>query len=238
MILNRLACLTVLFAAIGQAIAADPVPGEYLAEGGWGTLNIKRSAEGKLHFDIESLGANGHSCSVSGIVKSGKAVPDDADPASPCDIALKPDAGGIDVALGESSAGCRYYCGMRASFDGRYLVPAPGCRNGERKTVQTRFSHLYGVKDYQAALITLQPVLTGCAPTLLWFEEAQIRNDLAVTLYHLGRKEECLAVLKPTIDAHGKTEDELREELPPSDFESFLPLAKAAWYNRKLCGGK
>ena len=170
-------------------------------------------------------------------MENNRAVLDDAAPGNACHITFKSDAGGIDVVLGQADE-CRYYCGMRASFDGRYLVPASGCRNSERKAAQGRFARLYGAKDYQGAFAALQPVLSDCAPTLFWFEEAQIRNDLSVTLYHLGRKDACVAVLKPTIDAHGTSEEALRDELPPSDFEGFLPLAKAAWHNAKLCSQK
>jgi hypothetical protein len=124
---------------------------------------------------------------------------------------------------------------MRAGFDGRYFVPAAGCRNSERRAAQARFGKLYKAKDYGGALPVLQNVLATCAPTLFWLEEAQTRNDIAVTLYHLDRKDECLAVLKPTIDAYGKSEKEITEGLPPTDADNILPLVKAAWYNAKLC---
>lgn len=237
MSLNKIVCIAVLSLTIGQAGAAEPAPGEYISEHGWGDLSVMRKADGKLHFAVASMGANGHSCSVDGTIQNNRAVLDDAAPGNACHITFKSDAGGIDVVLGQADE-CRYYCGMRASFDGRYHVPATGCHNRERKSAQEKFAKFYGAKDYQAALSALQPVLHDCAATLFWLEEAQIRNDLAVTLCHLGRKEECRAILKPTIDAHGTTEDALREELPPTDFESWLPLAKAAWFNQGLCSGK
>jgi len=234
---NKIACAVLLSIGFGRAIAAEPAPGEYIAQHGWGDLSVTRKADGKLHFSIKSFGVNGHSCDIDGAIRNNKAVLDDLAPGSSCQVAFKPGAGGIDVVLGQPDD-CRYYCGMRASFDGRYLVPASGCRNSERKAAQGRFARLYGAKDYQGAFAALQPVLSDCAPTLFWFEEAQIRNDLSVTLYHLGRKDACVAVLKPTIDAHGTSEEALRDELPPSDFEGFLPLAKAAWHNAKLCSQK
>ncbi|HEX7643354.1 MAG TPA: hypothetical protein VF472_14205 [Burkholderiaceae bacterium] len=232
--LKRIACVVFLPLCFELAHAAEPAPGEYIAEKGRGTLTVTRGADGKMHFDISAIGANGHSCSIDGGIKEGKAVLADPVTDNPCHVSFKPDVNSIDVVLGNPSE-CRDYCGARAWFDGRYLVPAPGCRNRERNATEKKFARLYGSKDYQAALNILRPVLNDCAATLSWLEEAQVRNDLAVNLYHLGRKEDCLAVLKPTIDRYGTSESKLREELPPSDFESFLPLASAAWYNVKLC---
>lgn len=235
--LNKIACIVLLTITLGQACAAEPAPGEYITERGWGELTVTRKTDGKMHFAIASIGANGHSCTVDGVIKNGRAVLDDLAPGSSCQVTFKADATGIDIVLGQPGD-CRDYCGMRASFDGHYQVPAAGCRNGQRRAAQSKFAKAYGAKDYQAALALLQPVLQNCAPTLFWLEEAQIRNDLAVTLYHLGRKDECRTVLKPTIDAYGSTEDALSKELPPSDFDSLLPLAKAAWFNQGLCSGK
>ena len=235
--LKYFACTALLCACFEPVIAAEPAPGEYISEKGWGTLTVTRQADGKTHFDISAIGANGHSCGIDGGIKDDRAVLADPVTDSPCRVTFKPDAKGMDVVLGEPGE-CREYCGARASFDGRYLIPAAGCRNRERNATEKKFAKLYGAKDYQAALNTLQPVLNDCAATLYWLEEAQLRNDLAVTLNHLGRKDECLAVLKPTLDGHARSEEELRMQLPPSDFDSFLPLAKAAWFNHKLCSGK
>jgi hypothetical protein len=231
---HRIACSVSLLLSFVQAGAAEPAPGEYIPERGWGTLSIARKG-GNLNFSITAWGANGHSCGIDGAIRNGQAVLSDLAPGSSCQVTFRPDPGGIAVVLGQPGD-CRDYCGMRASFDGRYLVPAAGCRNGERKAAQGRFGKLYKSKDYAGALPLLQNMLTNCAATLYWLEEAQIRNDIAVTLYHLDRKEECLAVLMPTIDTYGSSEKAIEESLPPTDADSILPMAKAAWYNAKLCG--
>ncbi|MBV8634770.1 MAG: hypothetical protein JO002_09800, partial [Burkholderiaceae bacterium] len=188
-------CTALLALSLNHAWAADPAIGEYITEKGWGILKVT-GKPGALHFDIAAIGANGHSCSIEGSIKDGKAVLDDSSPDDPCHVRFQADSAGIDVVLGATGE-CRQYCGMRAGFDGRYLAPATGCRNRERKAAQGNFVKQYGIKNYQSALNGLLPVLNGCAATLFWLEEAQIRNDLAVTLYHLGRKEDCLAMLGP-----------------------------------------
>lgn len=230
----RIACIALLLSAV-TASAAEPTPGEYISDRGWGTLNISRNKGGKMGFSISSIGANGHSCSLEGAIRDGEAVLSNPAPGSSCHVSFEADQGGIDVILGQPDD-CRDYCGMRATFDGRYAVPAAGCHNSERKATQAKFSQLYKSQDYDSALPVLQTMLNTCAGTLFWLEEAQIRNDLAVTYHHLQRNEECLAVVQPTINAYGTTEKEIQEALPPSDAESILPLAKAAWFNAKLCG--
>lgn len=223
-------------AARAQQVA-DPKPGSYIAERGWGSMDVVRKPDGSLHYAIESLGANGHSCTVEGNIHKGRSTPDDPVPGSDCKVSFKPAADGVEVVL-DVPGSCREYCGARASFDARYLFPAPGCSDSQRKATQAAFSRLYRAKDYAAALALLQPELQTCAATLYWVENAQISNDVAVTLHHLGRDRECLAVLKPVVNGYSTTEEDLRGDLPPADFENFLPQAKAAWYNIKLCGGK
>ena len=99
-----------------------------------------------------------------------------------------------------------------------------------------RFAALYRAKAYRQAESVLAPLLTECEQTLDWLESGQIRNDVAVTLFHLGRRAECLDALKPVLDMAGQDEGGLRQGMPPTDFEFFLPIARAAWHNARLCG--
>ena len=141
-------------------------------------------------------------------------------------------AKGIGVSSNEA---CRTYCGMRAQFDGMYFKPAPGCSSDERSSTRDAFKASYAKKDYAAARAKLEPLLTQCAALLSWLEKPSIRNDLAVTLYHLHDRAACLSVLEPLADDASKTDDAIRENYPPTDADDYLPLVKAARTNLKLC---
>src|SRR3954468_21666922 len=64
-----------------------------------------------------------------------------------------------------------------------------------------------------------------------------IRNDLAVTQYHLGRLSECQATLAPLAEDAAKTADELRRVFPPFDFGVYWPILQATRHNLRLCAG-
>ncbi|HRY04880.1 MAG TPA: hypothetical protein P5256_17235, partial [Beijerinckiaceae bacterium] len=132
---------------------------------------------------------------------------------------------------------CRNYCGARAYFEGLYLKPAPGCADGAREAMNKSFKTAYGAKDYAKAHALLAPVLQKCARTLGPMETASIRNDLAITLYHLGRKAECRKVLAPMAEDAARKDDDLMADYPPSDWDAYKPLIKAARTNLALCKG-
>jgi hypothetical protein len=222
------ALLAIAFATPCAVRAADAVrAGSY--ENPNGTLVVSGDT-GALTFKIDAFGANGHTCSLDGDIHGNQARLDGDE--SPCIVTFDARAKGIEVS---SNDACRTYCGMRAHFDGMYFKPAPGCAGDERSHTRDAFKAIYAKKDYAAARGKLEPVLTQCAPVLSWLETASIRNDLAVTLYHLDDRAACLSVLEPLAADAAKTDDALREDYPPADFEDYRPLVKAARTNLKLC---
>jgi hypothetical protein len=68
-----------------------------------------------------------------------------------------------------------------------------------------------------------------------WLETASIRNDLAVTQYHLHDRAACLSTLDPLAADAAKSDAAIRENFPPTDADDYLPLVKAARTNLKLC---
>lgn len=217
------------------AWAADPAPGTYITEGGWGTLVVSRSGAKGLQFRLGAMGANGHSCDLRGTIVDGKASLEVGLGEPACSVSFKARPGSVDVEASDS-ASCRFFCGMRAWFEGSYLQPSPACTSGAKTATRRRFATLYRAKSYGQAASVLAPVLQECAQTLNGLESGRLRNDMAITLFHLGRRDECLDMLKPVLELAGKDEDELRQALPPSDFELYLPIARAAWHNARLCG--
>lgn len=183
-----------------------------------------------LKFKIDSFGANGHTCSLDGDIHGNQAKLEGDE--SPCIVKFDASAKGIDVSSNEA---CRTYCGMRARFDGTYFTPAAGCASDDRSRTRDAFKSVYAKKDYAAARGKLEPVLMQCEPLLSWLEKASIRNDLAVTLYHLRDRAACLSVLDPLAEDAAKTDDAIRENYPPTDADDYLPLVKAARTNIKLC---
>ncbi len=235
--------LTLLAAFQGIALAQAPItpePGEYITAGGWGVLTITRSEDRSVHFSLDAVGANEHICTLAGDILGDRAtiVLDFEDPPRSCGVLFQPDAEGIKVSSTWRDNGsedpCRAFCGMRASFGGEYLIPAPGCTGAERAATRARFQRLYDAKSYAQAEAVLKPLLERCGKTL-GEEGGWIANDLALTQYHLGRPADCRKTLAPLVKDASRTDADLRASLPPFDFEQHLPLVQATRHNLKLC---
>lgn len=227
-------------AGLAPAVAAPVIQaGEYQTAGGWGTLTITKHEDGALMFLIESVGANGHQCDLEGEIRDNKAMLDVGEGERLCTVQFKPLLSGIDVSVNEEDFDlCRYFCGARASYYGTYLHPAAGCTHAEREAARDKFKDLYGQKKYAKARATLEPLLKTCARTLDRYEEAGMRNDLAVTQYHLRDYDGCLATLNPLNEIAGLSYDQLKDRFPPADADTYDVIAQAARTNLHLCKAK
>ncbi|WP_295976227.1 hypothetical protein [uncultured Xanthomonas sp.] len=231
--LQRLLPLALLALACGAG-AAPPTPGVYLADGG-DRLDVARDADG-LGFSLDVTGANGHTCALDGTLQGelGFTRAHDDDPASLCRTRLHAEGDAIRVeALTPDT--CRDYCGARAWFEGDYRRAAPACVPEAAEATRARFLRQYQAKDYANAERTLAALLDGCGKTLFWLDAAQVRTDLALTQYHLGDRASCLRTLAPVLERAGSGAEDVRNSLPPSDADGFLPIARAAWHNAALC---
>lgn len=249
---NGLSLPSLLFAALActalpcKAPAADtPLPaGEYLAKGGWGTLIIQKARQGEQVFSLESLGANGHSCSLGGSIRNGEANLHEDWQEGTCNVKFKLHDNSIEVSS-ELTESCRSYCGARAGFTGTYLKPAPGCSTLALRQTRNRFKKLYDSKDYASAERLLAPVLSDCKATLHWLDELATRNDLALTQAKLGEGKTCRSTLDPMAeDAQrysGTQEDNTAicdsgdRYLPPADCDGYLRQVRAAKTNLGWC---
>lgn len=54
------------FATVNTAYAADMQPGEYVVDGGHGTLVVQPKKNGRFPFSIETMTVNGHTCALAG----------------------------------------------------------------------------------------------------------------------------------------------------------------------------
>lgn len=235
--LNRyLLVLTGFVLAAHTASAAPIVAGEYLTEGGWGRLLIAPAAQGKFSFTIMTLGANGHSCDLGGEIAHGQSTLD-GDDKPPCVVKFRADTKLIAVSDNQAST-CRHYCGARAGFTGEYLRIPATCGQEAREATRREFKQLYDRKSYPEALTRLQTLLEQCAATLDWLDSGLIRNDIAVTLHKLKQYPACREMLAPLVKDAKKSDEEIREDLPPIDAEAYLPILRATRTNLRLCAGK
>lgn len=227
--LQRILPFVLLFGAgIASAQLATPPAGEYIYEGGGGSLRVKPDG----HFDITTIGSNAHTCALDGTIVRGKAKIDD----TRCVVNFILKAGTVEVGTNGSDE-CRQSCGMRASFEGTYTKPSPACTDNAVAASRKTFKHLYDAKDYAAAQTTLAPVLGDCGKTLDWITKGWIRNDLALSQWRGGDRAACLKTLQPLADDAAKTDDGIKESYPPADADIFLPVVRATRTNLKLCRG-
>jgi hypothetical protein len=221
--------------AAGAAAAQEVTPGEYVTEQGWGVLRVSPpDAQGRQRLELSATGANGHDCGWTGTLQGPVANVDDG----ACIVHVESGPGRLGLTVAEPQNACRDYCGARAWFEGDYFIPPAGCSSREREQARAAFNTLYRARSYAAAQARLDPMFDRCGRYLTWLEDAQVRNDLAITLHHLHRDAECIALEKKLIPDGVRSEDEVEGalELPPADKDSFEPLARAAFHNATLCG--
>ena len=212
-------------APAGAQTATPPV-GEYLYEGGAGTLTVKHGG----HFSISTVGSNAHVCDFGGTIVQGKAKLN----GGACVVTFTAAPGQFVVATNGSDA-CRENCGMRAWFEGNYIQPAPACTTAGVAASRKAFKRQYDAKDYAAAQATLAPVLTGCDRTLFWITRDWLRNDLALAQLRAGDRAACLKTLQPLLEDAGKTDETIKGDYPPADGDMYLPVIRATRTNVKLC---
>lgn len=234
---------SILF-CISFSVHADSVlkPSVYIREGGSGTLTLKEDARGDLDFALDAIGINAHTCGLEGKIQHGKALMKDDLDGGICTVTFTPLESGIEVEgrdkeSADETGACRYYCGMRASFSGLYLMPPSGCSPLDVTQAHQDFQRFYDMKAYQKALATLRPVFDNCQPVLhVLYDEGGIRNDLAVTYHKLGDYQACYAILVPYAeDAALKDDDVDAFAYAPSEREVYFSILAAARVNLKLC---
>lgn len=225
--------IAVCFIPTGSYAQPEISPGEYITERGWGNLKIKKDIKGGLSFEIDAVGGNAHTCSLSGEIKSGKSVLEGSEKDKPCIVSFTTTGKGINVTDNENA--CRYYCGARAGFTGLYLKPQKGCDSASMKKTRKEFKRLYDKREFALARVKLEQLLKTCSDIIDWTDLGWIRNDLAITLYKLRDYSECRRVLQPLEEDAKQSDDELRESYPPADAYSAIPIARATRTNLKLC---
>ncbi len=234
LVLTFLSSLAFSPLSLAQNNSTAVAPGEYVGEGGKAYLTLKSGKSGSLNFEISSLGDNGHTCSLEGQLRNGRAQLEGIDEKTPCIVTMKMTPTGIDVK--DSSGGaCQTYCGVRATFEMIYFQPIPACLSAAVSNTRKQFKTRYDSKQFLEARALLEPLLKDCKRSLDWIEDARIRNDLAVTLHKLGEMAECRNVLQPLAEDAAMTDKKVRESYPPLEAGLYLPVVRATRTNLRLC---
>ena len=231
--MTRTLCAVGLMVLCGAVHAqrAALQPGEYLDSSG-GYLVIKSGKADRLPFVLHTTGVNGHTCDAEGVIgRDGRAVLK-PEPQITCtlEFAAKGDTVSVDL-LGQ----CPAYCGARATLDGTFVKPEPGCDRASVRKARADFKRHYDRKAYSEARGALAPVVERCEKTVNVYDMDWIRNDLAITYLRLGDAAACRNVLQPLAKTAAQTDDEIRSDLPPGDAERTIRSARATRTNLKLC---
>ena len=96
-------------AGFGSAHSLEP--GEYVTEGGWGTLSISQDDDKRIFFSIHAVGSNGHTCSeLDGEIVKGRTVLQPYPELEPCTMLFERTANGIKVGP-QLDRPCGEFCG-------------------------------------------------------------------------------------------------------------------------------
>jgi len=232
-----LAMLCVLAAPLGHARPeGQPLaPGEYVSPGGSGVLTLRTEADNKrLLFELETVGGNGHTCSLDGEIRNGRTIVSDTPEPAACVVRFVANGNGIDVSTNDAES-CRSFCGARASFVGRYLKPPSGCDSLSRGATHAEFKRLYDSRAYREAQQQASRLLERCAGPMTRVERGQLLNDLAITQYQLGLHDACLRTLRPLAEDAAMNNETLQNSMPPADYDNYLPIVESARTNLRLC---
>lgn len=224
-------CFLILISIQGDCASASLRPGKYIYEGGYGELTIKQELNGKLTFSIGTIFrfmVFMPVCGLDGQLEGNKSIITISDEMEGindglCIVNFSYTSDGINV----DSSNCDYFCGTNGSFDGLYLKPATGCKANEISRSRKKFKQLYDRKAFDKAYVVLSPVLKNCERVLEREDVGWIRNDIAITEYHIGHYSDCIETLSPLV----KEEDFLYTKT-----KSYEPILNATQFNMGLCG--
>ncbi len=226
-------CLCLLPVLAHAQTTAIPA-GEYIRAIGTGTLIVAPVSRGGQQFSRGRSASTSIAARWRARVRNLRAELETAKGEPPCLVEFE--AIGANVTVTPSFRLALFLRRARG-FRGTYGKAPPGCTGKEVQSARTAFKQAYDNKDYARAQARLAPLLASCSNTLYETDEADIRNDLAVTLYHLGKPAECRDVLKDVEYLADLSDKEINGQYPPSDADARVAIAHAARTNLKLCGG-
>ncbi len=235
---------TLVYLMISAAMTVQPAlavsqrpgvaPGDYVYEGGRGSLQVDGSPGKGQVFAIKTLSRNAQSCTLEGTLRGMEGrMRDPKGSGEYCVVELEPEQGGVQITA-VSEEPCRAYCEGRAVFEGLYIRPKPECRPPEVRLTRAESKARSAEKDYVTARALLSRLIDRCEPVIDPFELMWIRNDLAILQHHAGDDAGCLATLQGL--------QALAQEKPgevgvgePSDAQTLQRIAQATRANLETC---
>jgi len=211
------------------------VPGDYSA--GYGTSLGITEENGELFLNIDVVGGNAHTCEFHGKIVGDVARGEMED----CVVKIRQVTKDSIETEVEDNFACG--CGARVGLDYKWGQSFKKC---DAKSVNKEFLSLYGSKKYSDASSLLQTFLASCSRHLFVVDADAMLNDLAISLYHEGKKSECLSTVKETffgstlVNLENYKEEfvpELNDNFEPmmSYYDRYKKLGPAIYYNYKLC---
>jgi len=218
------------------------VDGNYVTKGGWGslkisTLEIITAHIKKVSYEIETSGGDISTCELSGEIQNGKSKPISWDKNNQCVIDFKTSDDSVEISSNTRQECQLSFCGARASFDGVYIKLKPECEAKSRGIAKVKFATLYNRKKYLEAFQTLEDLLFNCENILDWQELGNVKNDLAITQYHLYDYSECIKTLEPYAKEASMSDNEILKKysIDAANADAELRLLRSARTNLKLC---
>jgi len=228
----RFAMIVLTASLAGHAARAQSIlPGNYVTEGRWGTLAIEPDGR----FRLDTIGANAHTCEVEAVIRGSKALTSEG-----CSIKFERSLDRVSVYPEPTTQeACRSHCGMRAAFQGDFFREIPACREDPVKQERERFAKLYRGRRYREAAEVLSTLLNRCGRFLYWLpDEAQVRNDLAVTYHHLSDDAACIGVLSPLRRTFVEDSRITGRVFTPADQPDGPEMVRITRFNWQTCGGE
>ena len=238
---TRILEIFLLFTATAFADLPNLVEGTYKADHDK-DLTISKK-EGGYWLDISVVaGESHHICEFSAPIKGNMAiryVNDETEP--PCKVQIRQVTKDSVVTERINSTTMDCGCGANADVEYEWGKSYEKC---SLPTIRKGFLSFYKKKNYQAASELLRAFIPECDRFLFEPEGDALYNDLAISLYHEGKKQECRDILKKTFFAsevvnldnfEQEFNEALDEKLVWPWYDNYKKLGYAIHYNYNLC---
>lgn len=237
---TRILGIFLLFTATAFADLPKLVEGTYKAYHAM-DLTISQK-EGGYWLDISVVADHKFYCEFSAPIKGNMAISYvNGETEPPCKVQIRQVTKDSVVTEMIDSFAPDCGCGFGASLEYKWSKSYEKC---SLPTIRKGFLSFYKKKNYPAASELLRAFIPECDRFLFEPERDALYNDLAISLYHEGKKQECRDILKKTFFAselvnldnfEQEFNEALDEKLVWPWYDNYKKLGYAIHYNYNLC---